>query len=296
LHAYYLTGEPDFRAAVLELADWVVAMDDGARNILGMISAEPTGLASVFGGPHSAGPGRGAANSIAVLVDAWRLSGDLTYLAKAEALIRRCIHPADDIESRELLNIEQRWSYTMFLSSLSGYLHAKHEFEQSDEMYAYARASLLHYSRWMLHHERPYFDQADQMQFPTEAWAAQEFRKANVLRLAASHADGELCESFLQRAASLADRAWVDLMRFESRLSARAVAIVLTEGVRDLFFRSEIPPPLPEAAVSPDFAAPQPFCSQRTVARRRLNTIGGLALVARDLINPTNWLKATFRL
>lgn len=296
LYAYYVTGEPDFRAAVLELADWVVAMDDGARNILGLICSEPTGLASVCGGPHSAGPGRGAANSIAVLVDAWRLSGDQAYLAKAEALIRRCIHPADDVASRELLNIEQRWSYTMFLSSLAGYLHAKHAAERWDEMYAYARASLLHYARWMLDHERPYFDQAEQMEFPTEVWAAQEFRKANVLRLAASHAEGELREKFLQRAAALADRAWTDLLRFESRLTARAVAIVLTEGVRDQFFRSEIGPLLPEAAVAPHFGDPKPFCSQRTVVRESLTTVRGLAFVALNLLKPATWKKATFRL
>lgn len=296
LNAYYLTGERDFRDAVLGLADWVIAMDDGSRNVLGLIAAEPTGLASVCGAPNAAGPGRGAANSIRSLVDAWCLSHNRKYLAFAETLIRRSIHPFDDVASRDLLNIETRWSYTMFLSSLAGYLAVKHEAGQFDEMYAYGRASLLHYACWMLKHEQPYFDRPEQMEFPTEAWAAQEFRKANVFRLAASHAEGELREKLLERGASLADRAWSDLHQFESRVTARAVAIVLTEGVLDLFFRNAPVAALPAAAESPVFGPPQSFRSQRALVKHRLTTIRGLAIVARNIVNPENWRMGTFRL
>lgn len=184
----------------------------------------------------------------------------------------------------------------MFLSSLADYLWAKLEAGRLDDMYAYARASLLQYASWMLDHERPYFDRVEQMEFPTEAWAAQEFRKVNVLRLAACHAVGEFRERLLRRAAWLADRAWVDLLRFKSRLTARAVAVVLTEGVCDLFFRGNPAPLLPNVAVAQKFASPHQFRSQRALVLGRMRTIRDLARVARRLINPANWLKATFRL
>src|SRR5262249_16795313 len=46
LHYYYLTGDPQAREAVLGLATWVVNMDDGRNNILGLIDDGPSGLAS----------------------------------------------------------------------------------------------------------------------------------------------------------------------------------------------------------------------------------------------------------
>src|SRR5207253_1959466 len=117
LHYHYLTGDPDARAAVLSLADWVVNTDDGRRNVLG----------------------------------------------KADA-------------------------------------------GEIDRPYAYAQASLVTYAAWMADHEVPYFDQAEKLEFPTESWAAQELRKANVLRLAAAHADEPLRSRMVRRGTELADR------------------------------------------------------------------------------------------
>ena len=48
---YYLTGNPASREAVLELSDWVIAMDDGRRTVLGVVDESMTGLAS-GGGPN----------------------------------------------------------------------------------------------------------------------------------------------------------------------------------------------------------------------------------------------------
>ena len=45
LYYHYLTGDPLAREAVLELAGWVLRMDDGTRNILGLVDDGPTGLA-----------------------------------------------------------------------------------------------------------------------------------------------------------------------------------------------------------------------------------------------------------
>ena len=274
---YYLTGDPLARAAVLSLADWVVTMDDGRRTILGLIDDGPTGLASCTGTLDYQGPGRGAGNSVTALLDAWLLTGRRAYLAKAEQLIRRVVHPADDVAARDLLNVEKRWSYTVFLTVLARYLDLKAGAGEIDRMYAYARASLLHYAEWMAEHEVPYFDHADRLEYPTEAWAGQEFRKANVLRLAAAHADEPLRGRLLKRGAELSERAWADLLRFASRTTARAVALVMVEGTVDEYLRHSALPAAPRPARDEAFDPPEPFVPQKLRVLSRLRTGRGLA-------------------
>jgi hypothetical protein len=118
-------------------------------------------------------------NSIVALLNGCRLSGDRRYLTKAEELIRRCVHPANDIPALNLLDVERRWYYTVFLQSLGKYLDFKTERGELDEMYAYARATLLHYARWMAANEHPYLDKPQILEFPTETWAAQELWKSD---------------------------------------------------------------------------------------------------------------------
>ncbi len=263
LLAHYLTGNTDFRAAVLELADWVIAMDDGRKTPLGLIDRGPTGLASFTFDPAYHGPGRGAGNSIAVLLDGWQVSGKRHYLEKVEELIRRTIHPEDDVTARDLLNVELRWSYTIFLTSLARYLDDKSEAEEYDLMYGYARASLVRYALWMLAHERPYFDHREQLEYPTEAWAGQELRKGNVLRLAARHTEGPVREDLARRGDELAARAWSDLFGFKTRSSARALALAMGEGSRDVALRGRPIESLPGPSRSFEFGLPQAFVSQK---------------------------------
>ena len=124
-----------------------MARDAGGRPAAGVppaLARGHTGLASGSRTPTYHGPGRGAANSVAALLDGHRLTGDAAFLAKAEQLLRRVIHPSDDVEARNLLDAENRWFYTMFLQSLGRYLDYKAERGERDRMYAYGRAVLLH--------------------------------------------------------------------------------------------------------------------------------------------------------
>src|SRR5262249_24861605 len=119
---YFLTGDPASREAALGLAQWVIEMDDGRQSQFRRLTSGPTGLASKSRSETYHGPGRGSANSVAALVDGHRLTGDARFLAKAEELIRRVIHPADDVAARNLLDAENRWFYVMFLQTLGRYL------------------------------------------------------------------------------------------------------------------------------------------------------------------------------
>lgn len=288
---YQLTGNPLARAAVVGLAEWVIAMDDGRRNILGVLDSGPTGRATGTAGVNYHPLGRAAGNSINALLDAWKLTQEAKYLQYAEALISRCIHPTDDVAARNLLDVEKRWSYTVFLASLAKYLDSKAEAEQIDPMYAYAQASLLSYGRWMVDHERPYFDQAEKLEYPTEAWAAQEFRKVNVMRRAACHADEPLRTKLYDRGDELAERAWQDLLRFETRATARALAIVMVEGLWDCLLRQRGIAPMPRVVVSTGLGLRQEFVPQRLRVFSRARTVSGAMSIAVRLLNPLSWAR-----
>jgi hypothetical protein len=264
-----------------------MAMDDGARTILGVVDEGPTGSASAHWSGKLKAPGRGAANSIQVLLDAWQLAGRGEHLAKAEELIRRSIHPDDDVPGMKLLDAEAHWSYTMFLSALAKYLDVKAEAGAVDAMYAYAQASLVRYGEWMAEHERPYLDRPAELEYPTEAWAAQEFRKANVLRLAACHAEAA-ARKMRARGDELAERAWSDLLAFESRNMIRALAVVMIEGPRDVCLR-QVAPKLPPRASHGPFPPRADFWPQKERVRARMRSVRGIVGLLLAAATPRNW-------
>jgi hypothetical protein len=293
LHYYYFTGDPLAREAVLSLANWVIQRDDGRLTFLGLIDDGPTGLASVTGGdPRYHGPGRGAGNSINALLDGWLLTTEKRYRDKAEELVRRCVHPADDLDALDMGNPEERWSYTVFLSVLVRYLHLKRDADQVDERFAYARAALLHYGRWMAKNEKPYFDQVERLEFPNETWAAQEMRKANVLRLAARFADGTEREEMLCRGLELADRAWDDIFRFASRTSTRCLAMLLTEGPRDSYLRTHTDENVSESGPQTEFGPPAHFIPQRHRVKCQLRSVGGILRALVRILDVRRWPRA----
>ncbi len=286
---YFLTGDRIVRDAALSLADWVLAMDDGVNNVLGLIDDGPTGLASSTADPAFHGPGRGPGLSINALLDGWLLSGHRAYLDKVEELIGRVVHPSDDREARDLLNVELRWSYTIFLMVVDRYLRIKAELGEMDIRYAYGRSCLLHYAAWMVKHELPYFDQKEQLEYPTETWAAQELRKANVLRLASAYADEPLRSQLRSRGDALADRGWVDLLAFDSRHVARALAIVMVEGTCDDWLRRNNVATLPCPNDVFEFGSPSSFVPQKHRVMRRLKAPSGWAAILLRLVRPSVW-------
>jgi hypothetical protein len=262
LHYYYLTGDPLAREAVLGLANWVLNMENGAHSLFGRFDPRPTGLNSSTVSREYHGPGRGAGNSINALLDAFVLTRETQYLTKAEALIRRCIHPKDVIAQRHLDDVEHRWSYTVFLQGLGKYLDLKVETGELDYMYSYARASLLHYARWMLEHEVPYIQVLNRVEIPTETWPAQDIRKSNVFKFAAKHAPEFLRSAYLQKAEAFFQACITDLLSFSTCSLTRPIVILIANGYMQAYFDSypEEAAPLPEAEY--DFGVPQDFTPQ----------------------------------
>ncbi len=275
---YLLTGDPDARAAVIGLGDYVVGADDGRQTIFRFLDRGPTGHVSNSGFDDYHGPGRSGANAISTLVTAHRASGDDRYLEKADELLRRCIHPEDNLEALDLLDADRKWFYTMFLQSLGGFLDYRAELGRIDEHYAYARAALLHYATWAAEHEYPYLEKPETLEFPTETWAAQDLRKSEMFRVAARHATGELRSRFLERARFFFDASIERLEREETRTFTRPIALLLSNGWRQAWFdQNDVEPAPPSLRERVDFGTPEPFVSQK---RRALHKAKRLMVAA----------------
>ena len=279
---YFMTGERGSREAAIGLGRWVIDMDDGQQTMFRWLSRGATGLASASGSMAYHGPGRGSANSILACLVAARLTAAPEYSAKADELIRRCIHPADDVDARNLHDAERRWYYTVFLQTLGWYLHHKAEAGRFDEMYVYARDSLLRYARWMALHERPYLDRPEVLEFPTETWAAQDIRKADVFLWAAQHAGGEARAGFLERAQFFFDYSVSTLADSPSGHFTRPLILLIGNGMRHGWVRrmGASLPPSADVPTIPAGLAPAAFEPQKTRAKRRAGIIVMLAVAA----------------
>lgn len=276
---YFMSGDDAAREVAIQLADWVIAMDDGRRTPLRWISKARTGLASATGSMDYHGPGRGPGNSIVVLLNAWRLSRDARYLTKAEELIVRCAHPEQDLDALNLLDAERRWYYTVFLQALSRYLDCKAESGSFDAKYAFACQTILHYARWMERHERPYLDTPERLEFPNETWVAQDMRKAEVFDAAArytGHADERV--RFRSRAQFFHEYVMTTLPAMPTSTFTRPLVLLLTNGhARSSVLERQVRDPALEKG---GFPVQAPFSTQRQVAFSRALIIVSGAVVS----------------
>ncbi len=280
---YYLTGDTTCRAAVLSLADWVLAMDDGrrARWPLPWLSTAPTGAASATVSGDYHGPGRGPANAIVTLLNAHRLTGDERYLRKADELVRRVVHPEDDLEALNLRDPEHRWSYTVLLQALGKYLSTSQDLGGRDPQRHYARAVLLHYARWMADHEYLALEKPERLEYPTETWAAQDVRKAEVFDLAARHAgSADERRRFLACATDFHRRALDQLAALPTRTRTRPLVLLLSYGYSRPWFARQLPDAPLEPAPAPPWPPPSRFVPQRALAKRRATQLAAAGVVA----------------
>jgi hypothetical protein len=294
--AYFLTGNPLYRDTSVDLAQFVIDMEDPTRTPFRWLSREFTGLATESGGGGYHGPGRAAGNSILALLVGHRLTGDRKYLDKAEQLIRRVVHPAQDLDRLDLLNAELRWFYTMTLQALGTYLDYKIELGELDRMYAYARLTLLHYARWMADHERPILDTPERLQYPTETWAAQDMRKCEVFQFAAKHAAGGEKARFLERAEWFFRYVERTLPTFPTKSLCRPVVLMLRYGWSHAWWQRHPDASAPEPAVAvtaADFGGWRMFVPQKAIAVRRAKRIvvaGAIAAAAMVVAAAAWWM------
>lgn len=235
---HFLTGDRAARDAVIKLADWVINTDDGSKTLLGLFDSGPTGKASSTAAPDYHKAGRGAGNAINALLDGYVATRQQRYLDKAQELLVRCTHPADDIDELGLDEPEIRWSYLVFLQVIGKFLDIKLEQEETDYFFYFARDSLTHYATWMWSNETPYVEVLDKVDIPSETWPAQDIRKSHVFHLAARNTVGKQRERFVERAQYFFRRCIGDLLEFETSHYTRPRVIIAAFGHIPLFFRS----------------------------------------------------------
>jgi len=183
------------------------------------------------------GPGRASGNALNTLLDAYLSTNEPKYLKRAEDLIFCCINPNDRIEKRDLLDVENRWMYTVFLQSLGKFLDVKTMENQIDVMWEYARQSLIRYAKWMVKNECLYLEKPEKLEYPNETWVVQDLRKCNVLLYASRYSEPNWMNSFLEKAGYFYRKSIVQLNEFPTKSFARPIAIMMQNGMMYNYFR-----------------------------------------------------------
>ncbi len=290
---YFLTGCQRSKKAALELADWLIAADDGKLTVFRFLSPQPTGVITAAGNPNYQGPGRGSANALDILQVGFLLTGQQRYLDKAEEVIRRVTHPRQDLEALNLLDAETRWYYNMYLQNLGRYLDLKAELGQLDQMYAYGQAVLLRMADWMAEHEYPYLEKPEILEYPNETWVGQDMRKVDVFLYAAKHASGDRRDRFLERAEFFYQYATEKLPTMETHRYCRPIVLMMVSGwMYPAFKGQQVPTAPPAQQPFPDTPAPPMFVPQKTIAikRAKLIALAGAALGVLVIASGIVWL------
>jgi len=282
--AYWLTGEDRYRTAAINAAEYVLRIEDGGNTPFKWLCRGDTGYSTCSSEGYY-GPGRASANSMHALLTGHELTGEERFLKRAAFLMRRTVHPAQDLEALDLLNAELRWFYTMYLQSLGRFVDYKDLLGQRDEDFEYGVAVLLHYTDWMVKHERPTLDAADQLQYPTETWAAQDMRKWHVLEHAAQYqCDPEKRQQLYQKADFFFNDVCDSLSKFETRSLCRPVVLMLNFGWQRDWFLAHRDQLRLSNVIDREFGKPQRFLPQRQIAIRRFKRLIVLGVVGVMLV------------
>lgn len=239
MNHYYLTGDVSSKEAVIDLASFIIDNIRMERTFFSrVIKAIKNIKKNIFNNKNDRvvlekiyglnGPGRSSGNALSVLLDAYILTSEKNYMNYNEMLIYNCINPNDSIENRDLLDVENRWMYTIFLVAIGKFLDLKSNMKQCDEISGYARVSLINYGRWMTKYEQPYLLTPEKLDYPNETWAAQDFRKTVVFLKSLKYcADNQLREIFQNKAAFFQIESFKYLNTYKSSNLTRPIILLL---------------------------------------------------------------------
>ncbi|GGY80246.1 RIFT barrel domain-containing protein [Marinobacter zhanjiangensis] len=284
LYHYLLTGQQQSRDSVLEMANWMKTAQEGQGGLLEQVLAVkkhdlPQLMALLKGQQPSAHRypfTRATGNYLNSLLDAWHLEPGKNWLNLAERVIHETIHPADNIEQRNLLNIEENWSYLVLLSSIARYLSVKQTLSENDEAYEYAKEAFLNYARWMLNNERPFLSDPSQLVYANHTWVAQDVRKAMLMFQTAGYRLG-VTEGFLEKGTQWLIDVCEDLRKNEERHFTR-ILVILMQNYGPQYLQELEPPAEAAPEKNEPYWRDQPQLTLRQLAARiTLRLIRGIA-------------------
>ncbi len=229
---YLLTGCEASKQAVLELSNWITHFYEGSGTFFDLLvslrNAKEDGFKNILTGKYSLD--RGTGYYVNALLDKFLLTNDKTVLQQAEKVINNTVHPLDDIDKRDLGDIERRWFYTIFLQNVCRYMTIKEDLFELDDEYHHAKDALLHYALWMVKNEYPYLEKPDVLEFPNHTWTAQDFRKVNILVFAADYVD-EQKQTYLEKASQLHNYIVENLSIEPTRTYCRILVILMQNHI-----------------------------------------------------------------
>ena len=291
---YHLTGSRTARRSIMQLADWVIAMDNGGCDLLAPLSKQTTGSASSTRDRDYHGPGRGIGNSINVLIDAWQLTHADHYLEFCVELVHRCVHPHDNIEALNLNDSENRWSYPIALQALLRFISIVGG--HAPETCEHLRHSLRHFGEWMLDHSVLHFESPEELEFPTETWAAQDLRKGTTMMLIGSMGTDSFSQQMHEKGIAFYETALEQLMAFPSRSCTRPAAIALQQFPIRWFVQKNHREPAENRHKHPATPAtwPEriPITTQKVEIRERMRSPIGLVKIAKNACSPAAWVQS----
>lgn len=234
VYYYFMTGDEEAKETVVNLGDWIVNYQEGSGTLLETTKRtlqEDTATfiktckgAKIF--KYRYPMDRETGNYIRTLMDCYDLTADSIYLHKVENIILKTAGPGDDIDARGFEDVEHTWYYVVFLQELVRYLDLKRSIDQYDKTFYYARATLLHYARWMADNEQPYLHNADSLEFPNATWIAQEPRKVTIFYAAYKYALTDRT-IFLERAQFFRDHLTEELSKSDTLHYSRIQILLL---------------------------------------------------------------------
>lgn len=186
---YLLSGDERIKEVVENMTNWVRCFYNGAPSLLARCfrfitidrkAGQLTNIGWVAPG-YKYPLDRGTANYLNALIDHFLIGGSSELLLEMDEVIRETLSPTDDLVARQLSDVENQWFYVVFLQALARFMVLKEQLEQIDPAYSYARHAFMHYAHWLKDNDPPYLDHPEKLEFPTDTWAAQDLRKANVL-------------------------------------------------------------------------------------------------------------------
>lgn len=245
MYHFFLTGNPKSKEAVISLASWITRVYESSGELLDTLFRFKKNKLPVLArllkrqkvAKYSYPLTRGTGNYINALIDCFWITSNEKNLSAVDNIIRSTVHPGDDLNARDLHNIEYTWSYTIFLQAVGRFLETKETLDERDDAFWYARDCLLTYARWIAEHELPYLEQHEVLEWPNHTWVAQELRKAWILFLAAKYSDRDNAE-FLERARFFHRYACEKLDENEQKQYTRILVILMqNQGIDSWFER-----------------------------------------------------------
>jgi len=235
LYHYWLTGNQQSKDTLIALGNWIPVFYKGSGTVVERLkqfaSKDLKILKQVLKGsppPRRFHPfTRATGNLVNTLLDLYLLDLEECYLTQCSEIIENTVHPADDIEQRNLLDIENNWSYTVFLQALHRFLRVKQANGFFDEHYFYARDCLVNYALWMSENEKSYLSFSDQLEHPNHTWTAQDLRKVDILANAGAFCNSTQMDKLNNKRKELLHSCMNTLAQSHEKTYTRIIALLM---------------------------------------------------------------------